>query len=139
MRTVRLTRAGWWNDRVNGDAGTWLALTDQEAYEIVQVWRSAVYADGAPPPPEQDAPVPREEAVQKLVDLTEELELYDAPAPEAAEVPGEAELKKPWTIASKADWINWALNGDHGQRRPTGEEAAQMTKAQLMNRYGERL
>ncbi len=146
MKAVRLTRACWMNDRVHGDIRAPLVLEDEEAREVVEVWRNAVYdpvlqaeLDGAPPPPEQ------EEAVQRLVDLTEELNLYDTPVvnQDALEagypVDVDPVTKKPWTIAPKADWITWALHGDHGQRRPTSEEATQMTKAQLMNRYGERL
>lgn len=153
MRAVRLTRACWMNDRVHGDVNAPLDLDDEEARVVVEDWHNAVYdpvrqaeLDGAPSP----VPGPQAEAMQLLVDLTEELDLYGEPAPEAVpweealsagrgDYGDEPELKKPWTIAPKADWIAWALNGDHGQPRPTSEEAAQMTKAQLMNRYGERL
>jgi hypothetical protein len=89
--------------------------------------------------------------MQELAGYTGELGLYENQQPvvdqDALEAgypididpsPG---LKQPWTTAPKSEWIEWAVHGDHGKERPAPEEAAVMTKAQLMNSYsyGERL
>lgn len=100
--------------------------------------------------------------MQELVNYTEELGLYENqqavvdqdalelgypldidPEPQAqddgfsTERTGQgetAEMKQPWTIAPKADWIAWAVqNGEDPQK------AAAMKKVDLVSRYGERL
>jgi hypothetical protein len=155
MKAVRLTRALWLSDRVNGDAGTPLALEDDEARELVETWHNAVYdpalqrqLDNAPQEipvvKREDAPTPDqlldladqglapERAVQQL---TEELGLYDEPGDADDGEP----LTMPWTTHSKAKWIEWALHGNHGQSAPDLATVAGMTKNELMGTYGERL
>ncbi len=162
MRAVILTRAGWWNDQVYGDAGTPLVLDDATAADLVERLRSAVYdpvrqaeLDGAPSPqttfvgPEKAAQrldelteaAKRDEAMQALVDLTEKMGLYDNPVtPQeiASLVPDDtaeaSAMKRPYGNASKAEWIEWAVH-----QGADAAEAAQLTKNQLMARYGERL
>ena len=138
---------------MTGDQDTVLLLTDEDASFLVSQG-NAVYA------PEYDPVefVGPEKAAERLEQLkatvTEyaataerQLEALDArygpSAKPPAELPGEREaepeLKQPWSTASKAEWITWAAHGDHGQTPVTEEEAAAMTKIQLMSRYGSRL
>lgn len=72
-----------------------------------------------------------QEAAQELVELTEELNLYDEPEKPA---PVRPDMRMPWTTASKADWIDWAVH-----LGAKAEDAALLTKKDLMSRYGERL
>jgi hypothetical protein len=130
MRVVRLTRSGWWDDEVNGDAGRPLTLTDAKAYEIVEVWKSAVYIDGAPSP---------KTVMEHPPELAEAFTVpREEPRPAEPEDPASA-LKMPWTNAPKDDWVEWAVRGNHGGPAVTAQEAARLTKNQLMSRYGERL
>jgi hypothetical protein len=78
--------------------------------------------------------------MQELVDYTEELGLYEKYDKETGrthpEFLPEPEMTLPWTTAPKSDWIDWAVHGDHGQPPVTSEDAALLTKRDLMNRYG---
>jgi hypothetical protein len=171
MKAVRLTHSCWLNDRVHGDTGAILFLEDDEAHGLIVVglgMHAPEHEIGSGPEAAQeipvakraDAPTPDEvldqadisfvgpEAaaarMQELVDLTEELGLYDIPADDAAAAleearHGQPEMTRPWTTAAKADWISWAVHGNHGQPPTTAENAALLTKSQLMSRYGERL
>jgi hypothetical protein len=159
VRAVILTRAGWWNDQVHGDAGARLVLDDETAADLVERLRSAVYdpfgqaeLDGAPSPQTTfvgteaatarlNALVEaqqRDDAFQAMVDLTEEMGLYDNPVtPQEIDslVPdGAPVMKRPYGNASKAAWIDWAVH-----QGADAAEAAELTKNQLMARYGERL
>lgn len=122
MKAVRLTHACGLNERVIGDAGTPLALDDDEARDLVEVHHLAVYdavlqarLDAA-----HSDPVAREIPV-----------VHHADAPPSDT---ETDLKQPWTTASKATWIDWAV---HLGADPA--EAASLTKNELMSRYGERM
>lgn len=147
MRAVRLIRAGWWDDEVNGDPGKPLWLSDDKAESHV-VAGNALYdpilqaeLDGTPSPQTtfvgQEAAAKRlaelteagkrDEAMQALVDLTEEMGLYDT-------VPAEPEMKRPYANHSKAAWIEWAV---HQGADPAW--AAAQTKNELQSLYGERL
>lgn len=141
MRAVRLTHACGLNERVIGDAGTPLALDDDEARDLVEVHHLAVYdpvlqarldavhsdpvAREIPVVHRADAPSP--DAVLDLADTA-------AAAQEPVTSDTETALKQPWTTASKATWIDWAV---HLGADPA--EAAGLTKNELMSRYGERM
>lgn len=133
MRAVRITRACWLNDRVNGDPGSIRTLDDAEAYEAVEVHKVAVYA------PEHDS-VPLHGRTPGWTDFSAELHSEPAPAadgwlmPEAEPAEPPAEMKRPYGNASKATWIDWAV---HNGADP--DEIAGWTKNELMGRYGERL
>jgi hypothetical protein len=162
VRAVILIRANGLNERVQGDVGAQLVLADDEASFMVER-KFAVYdpvrqaqLDGAPSPEttfvgteaaaarlnELVQARKRDEAVQALVDLTEEMGLYDEPvvdqdaleAGHPLDVDPEPAVKRPYGNASKAAWIDWAV-------RQGADEAgaAELTKNQLMARYGERL
>lgn len=156
MRHIRLTRSNWLNDHVGGDAGNVILLSDEMARDAVEVHRIAVYApefDGARyhQEPVMTVEVPQfvgpEKTAQRIAELTASevvtieptvteadwgLEDNDQPYPGAVEA--EPELKAPWSNAPKADWVAWAI---HKGCDP--EQAAGMTKNQLLSRYGERL
>jgi hypothetical protein len=127
------------NDWLAGDAGASLTLTDQQAYEAVEQHHLAVYADDGPqaaPALQYAEPVitiePQldpefREQVAEFMDQNDELlaKLADGkPEP----------LKMPWSNASKAAWIDWAV---HQGAEP--EQAAALTKNEHMSKYGERL
>lgn len=158
MKAVRLTHACGLNERVYGDEGTSLVLDDAEAHELVEVHCLAVYAPELDPVAQEipvkfvgpekaaarldqlvrDQQLPADfveaykeemspqEAAQELVEPTalSDSDLGDSPA----------EMKMPWTTASKADWIDWAVH-----LGAKAEDAALLTKKDLMSRYGERL
>lgn len=150
MRAVRLVRAGWWDDEVNGDPGRPLWLSDDKAESHVAAG-NAVYdpilqaeLDGTPSPQttfvgteaaakrltELTEAGKRDEAMQALVELTEEMGLYDT-------VPGDPakpEMKRPYGNHNKEAWIAWAV---HQGADP--EWAAAQTKNELQSLYGERL
>lgn len=153
MRAVRLIRAGWWDDEVNGDPGRPLWLSDDKAESHV-VAGNALYdpvlqaeMDGTPSPQttfvgadaaakrltELTEAGKRDEAMQQLVELTEELGLYDT-VPEPAPEPAEPAMKRPYGNMSKATWIEWAV---HNGADPAW--AAAQTKNELQSLYGERL
>lgn len=150
MRQVRITHANWVNDWLAGEAGAIRYLTDEQAREAVEVHHLAVYADGgsyAPPPPPQAEPVlaiepglqynEPEEDFPITVTYGNAQEAYDpvkAIEDDLADMPRPAEVKMPWTTHSKAAWIDWAV---HNGADP--EQAAALTKNELMSRYGERL
>ncbi len=158
MRTVRITHANWVSDWLAGDAGAIRHLTDEQAYEAVEVLALAVYTDGGsytpPPPPQADPvltiePVMTQEHVEANLELeedfpitvtygTEPLEEYDpvkAIEADLADMPNPgSEMKMPWTNASKAAWVDWAV-----YKGADPAEAAGLTKIQLMSRYGERM
>lgn len=165
MRAIRITQANWLNDEVGGDRNTVKLVGDEMAYSAVEVHQIAVYAPEYDPVPFpvmsaetamelQDTPLTvveypgqaERDAADELIKMTEDLGLYDdlphqlwKDAVEPSDVVKPKLTKMPWTIHSKAEWIVWAVDGDHGQPQPTPEEAAAMTKIQLMSRYGERL
>lgn len=159
MRAVRITHANWLNDEIGGDAGTVKLVRDEMAYDAVEVHHIAEYAPEYDQPGpswsagavEQEpvvtefpaaepafvgpeAAAARMDALQEMVTDTEQAGLYD-PDPEPF-VPGldDDARKAPWSTASKADWIDWAV---HQGCSP--KQAALLTKIQLMSRYGERL
>ena len=147
MRTVRITRANWLNDWIGGDAGAVRFLDDQQAYEAVEVYRLAVYIDGGQGRfAESPSAVPvvkiepglefpeepvSEEFRQQLAESMDHIEAVADGRPEDSPL---AEPKMPWSNASKAAWIDWAV---HQGADP--EQAAAMSKNALMSRYGERL
>lgn len=167
MRTVRVTHANWVSDWLAGDAGSIRVLTDEQAYEAVEVLALAVYVDGGsytPPPPPvaepvltiepdtqawpeveadlaeryPDEPVMTQEHVEANLELEEDFPItvtYGTPAldDKAAPEPA-AELKQPWSNASKAAWVDWAVAHGCDPARAAG-----MTKNELMGNYGERL
>jgi hypothetical protein len=158
VRAVILIKANGLNERVQGDVGAPLVLDDDEAAYLVE-HKFAVYdpvrqaqLDGAPSPEttfvgteaatarlnELIEARKRDEAMQALVDLTEEMGLYDNPVtPQEIDslVPdGAPVMKRPYGNASKAAWIDWAVH-----QGADAAEAAELTKNQLMARYGERL
>jgi hypothetical protein len=140
---------------VRGDAGDIRVLDDDEARDLVESLRHAVYApehDPAqvyqqatgqqmPSSPATEPPEPVDtgfvgpdhaaKRIQELVEYTEELGLYENQQAPEDSVP---EMTMPWTTAPKATWIDWAV-----YRGCDPSEAAGMTKNQLMGRYGERL
>lgn len=129
MRQVRITHSNWVNDWLAGDAGALRYLTDDQAREAVEVHHLAVYADGVQPPPPVPVSADPVVTIEPQLQYAEEL---------AAAEPGEAdpgaEMKMPWTNASKAAWVDWAV---HQGADP--QTAAGSTKTELMSRYGERL
>jgi hypothetical protein len=169
VKAVRLTRANGLNERVQGDMGEIRFLEDSEAGDMVSI-NLAEYA------PEHDnvarmlelqrtpltvteaesafvGPERAAQRMQELVELTEEMGLYENQQPVYEEVnaphplrdldeeireqellKAPAEAKMPWTTASKADWIEWAVS-----KGCEPKMAALLTKQQLMSRYGERL
>lgn len=133
MKAVRLTRSQWLNDAVAGDPSQVKILDDQMAYEAVEVWGIAVYAPELDPvradavdQVQPAAPVPAEVQVADFAGTSGE----GQQVPETAEAP----VRRPYANESKADWITWAV---HNGADP--QEAAGMTKNELMGRYGERL
>ena len=146
MRAIRILQANWLNAEVAGDRNAVKLVSDEMARDAVEVHQLAEYA------PEYDPVgfVGPEKAAERLEQLkvTEfpatatpveqiEADLAEMKLPDEREA--EPELKQPWSTASKAEWITWAAHGDHGQTPVTEEEAAAMTKIQLMSRYGSRL
>lgn len=153
MRTVRITHANWVSDWLAGDAGAIRYLTDEQAYEAVEVLALAVYTDGGaytPPPPPQAIEVVKIEPTAladsdiddrgPVIELDDPEVFVDQDALEAgwpvAVDPEPAEIPMPTAADSKARWIRWAMQSDPAL---TAQKAAVMTKANLMNRYGERL
>ena len=136
MRAVRLVRAGWWDDEVNGDAGRPLWLSDDKAESHVALG-NAVYdpvlqaqLEGRPSP--QTTFVGPEAAAKRLDELKAALDVAAVNA--EAQVETQAEMKRPYGNASKADWIAWAVHNGADEA-----EVAGWTKNQLMGTYGERL
>lgn len=150
MRAIRILQSNWLNDEVGGDRNTVKLISDDMAREAVETG-IAEYA------PEYDTPGTRAAAAQEPAEpLVVEFPAELSPSPEfqeqAAEFMNEndallrkldddppADLKMPWSNASKADWISWAAHGNHGQPHVSEEVAATLTKNELMSRYGERL
>lgn len=150
MRAIRITRANWLNDAIGGDQNAIRVVEDDMAYEAVEVHGVAVYA------PEHDpaSAIPIQHVTPELsIEFPDEPKVIDFPGSaedpdpphaswEDAAEPGDidqAPLEQPWTNASKAAWIEWAVNGDHGQPPITGEQAAALNKIELQHRYGGRL
>jgi hypothetical protein len=143
MKAVRLVRSGWWDDVVNGDAGRPLVLEDAAADEHIARGNAVYDPQGQAALDGQqatfvgpDEAARRMQAMQDLVDLTEEMGLYDNPVTpdEVREAEGLPPVKRPYGNHSKAAWIEWAV---HQGADPA--EAAAMTKAELQSLYGERL
>jgi hypothetical protein len=70
---------------------------------------------------------------------------YMGEVPPGGSLPGEQQpavpeddepMKRPWGNATKAAWVRWAL---HQDPELTAEAAGDMSKVQLMTKYGERL
>ena len=145
MRAIRITQANWLNDEVGGDRNTVKLVRDEMAFDAVEVHHIAEYA------PEYDQPETREIPVMKtaaelIPDKPEVIDFPAEPEPEvrvredpAPEPEDAVPLRRPWSTASKAEWITWAVHGDNDGWPITEEAAAQLTKAELMSRYGERL
>lgn len=137
MKIVRLTRAVGIGAIV-GDRGTVLFLSDADAEWAVQE-KLAVYIDdgpqSVPPPPPPYRPEDDDGQTYSDESVSEEFL-----APQAAEVQPEyedepqVEMKRPYGNASKAAWIDWAV-----QKGADPEQAAALTKNELMSRYGEPL
>lgn len=142
IRAVRLTRANGLNERWTGDAGAIRFLEEDDAADIVSRLL-AVYA------PEHDPVtfVGPEAAAARIESLTtspepvaDEGELPDPENPITGRTPGAAdidsapELKRPYGNHSKAAWVEWAVH-----QGADAQEAAALTKNELMSRYGERL
>lgn len=155
MRAIRILQANWLNEAVAGDRGTVKLVADDMARDAVEVHKIAEYA---PEYESYEIPVRRKENAPEPDEVIDQLLAQAPPESVVVEYPGQgpveqieadlaemklpdetAELKQPWNIASKAEWIRWAAHGDHGQPPVTEEEAAAMTKIQLMSRYGGRL
>lgn len=147
MHAVRLIRACMLSPRIGGDAGTVLLVEDSEARDLVENLCLAVYAPEYDPAPnsvvpelvcEEEAPAPRPTSRDVTdVPLPDDDEPWWRPGPIRDETgaPGTAQdMRRPWTTHSKADWIAWAV---HNGADP--DVAAQMSKVDLMSRYGERL
>jgi hypothetical protein len=147
MRAIRILQANWLNEAVSGDRGTVKLVTDDMAADAVRLGIAEYapeYGQFARPdaPAAQEIPVVKRPdaiefpATRTPVDVPDDFGTSDAAAEED---PAETELRQPWSTASKAEWITWAAHGDHGQPPVTEEEAAAMSKIQLMSRYGGRL
>lgn len=132
MKAVRLTHACALNERVFGDTGTPLALAEEEARDLVENLHLARYDDQLQVQLDTIlAQQPQQQAAQELTELTEELGLYRPLDDDDDDDPG---MLMPWSNAAKADWIAWAVH-----KGADAAEAAQLTKNELMSRYGERL
>lgn len=153
MRAIRITQANWLNEHVGGDAGTVKLVQDEMAHEAVNVHKIAEYApewDGQPSfvgpdaaaermkdlgvtvtefPAEREA-ADRAQAMQQLVEETENLGLYGTPAAGDIKLPD----SPPAANASKMAWIDWAVSQGCAM-----DDAVSLTKNELMGRYGERL
>lgn len=163
MKAVRLTRANGVNERIRGDAHTVLVLDDADAHFAVQQ-ELAVYVDvcavqvlaTSELTAVSDSDIGEHGPVSEMPDdvfddLADHIEHAAANSDfgsdpryiqkdiERSRPEPAAEMKRPYGNASKAAWIAWAVHGDHGQPKPTPEEAAGLTKTELMSRYGERL
>jgi hypothetical protein len=160
MRAVRITQANWLNAEVAGDRGTVKLVSDDMAREAVELWHIAEYApeydrEQPPWPPAPAEPVvtdfPAEDrGPEDLTGFGEEpvfvgpeaaaarMDALGIPQADDDSVSGvlaEPEgLKMPWSNASKAAWIDWAVHSGADMA-----EAASLTKNELMSRYGERL
>jgi hypothetical protein len=139
VRQVRITHANWVSDWLAGDAGATRWLTDEQAYEAVDVYNLAVYIDGStaspPPPPPVAEPVLEIEPSVSAEDLVDHIEaVADGYPQDSPLAQRDTALRMPWSNASKAAWIDWAV---HLGADP--EQAAGLTKNELMSRYGERL
>jgi hypothetical protein len=142
MKAVRLTRANGLNERVQGDAGSIRHLDDAEAEHLVNGLNMAVYApehDLHPDAPLEIPVVKREDGIEfpeksAAVDVPDDF--YEDRGPEDLTGFGEdlVVLTMPWVTHSKAKWIEWAV-----YKGCDPEQAAGMTKNELMGRYGERL
>jgi hypothetical protein len=117
------------------DAGQPLVLTDEEAADVVRggmaVWDEPSGWDKAPAP----VTVP---AVGDIVSEPSPTAAGPRPVPEPAPEPVPAQeqgevSEAPVSYAPKQAWVNWAMA--HGASE---DEANMMTKAQLMEVYGDR-
>ena len=137
MKAVRLTRANGVNERIRGDAHTVLIVEDADADEAVRQ-ELAVYApEYDPGVPAQEIPIVKKEPAIDPADVLDYIEAAEARLNELEKVltdPAEPEMKRPYGNASKAAWIDWAVHSGCD-----AEEAAGLTKTELMSRYGERL
>lgn len=114
LRTIVL-----WDRSFGGDIGQVLSASDEKAADLVSSG-DAVYVDGVEPVreiPNTEQPDPVSEV---LPSKTEEAE----------------KLKRPYGNATKDEWRKYALATDPDL---TEEAAADMSKVQLMQAYGERL
>lgn len=134
MRAIRITQANWLNAEVAGDANTVKRVSDDMARDAVAIG-IAVYAPeyDQDVPPAQAAPVARTETQPDPGDLLDHIEAVADGHPEDSPLV-QAEMKMPWSNASKAAWTDWAV---HQGADP--EQVAGLTKNELMSRYGERL
>jgi hypothetical protein len=154
MRAIRILQANWLNGEVGGDRNTVKLVRDEMAADAVRIG-IAEYAPEYDRPPAQEIPVvvrddglqfpgtaeatfagPEAAAqrIQELVDLTEELGLYEEPAATRQSEPEPAEPAVPEVAATKATWIKWAISQGADLKTVAG-----LTKTELMSRYGERL
>jgi hypothetical protein len=122
MRLVKLTSAMKTEQPflIVGDVGSILRLPHPAAQWIV-AQGNAVYADGG----------------EEVGPTRSELEVQESQR-EADSTPdvGTEPPKKPWGNAPKSAWVNHAVAVDPNMTR---ERAENMTRADLMSRYGERL
>lgn len=145
MKAIRILQANWLNDEISGDANTIRLVRDEMAYDAVEVHHLAEYA------PEYDQGptfVGPDAAAKRLEELKAKAAAYETPVVEqpvidtptveyvSPDTSAETapEMTQPWTTASKATWIEWAVH-----QGADATEAAALTKSELMSRYGERL
>jgi hypothetical protein len=101
-------------------------------------------AEPDPEPETEPDPEPQfvgpERAAERLEELQQAVAEFAGASGEGDVLPElEKPSRRPYANESKAAWITWAVRGDHDGPAITGEEAAQLTKNELMNAYGERL
>lgn len=137
MKSVRLIGSNILTDRSRGDHGEIRHLPDFEAEEIVRQGLAEPHGSWGVTDGVRDSYLAEEIPLVKRADAIEFPEERTAIDPAdlvSAEAPPEPRPRRPYGNASKADWITWAIY----QGCPE-DEAAGLTKAELMSRYGERL
>lgn len=133
MRRVKLLRA-YKMDSVTGDKDQVVYVMDYVAADLIHSG-NAVAVDGGDPQP---APVVQE-LPGTLTKVSEPTSQSDDSPERRAEDGVDEPPGRPKPYSPKHEWIDYAVNGEHGQTKITPERAEGMTKADLISRYGERL
>jgi hypothetical protein len=130
MRKVRLLSAVKTDvPYICGDKDQELRLADYVATFVV-LHKLAVYTDEEPVPGPSRAELEAQEAALKLKEADADVR------EEKAEEGLKDEVKRPYGNAPKSAWVRYAVAVDD---KMTEERATDMTKADLMSKFGERL